>query len=120
VLPLLSRAVLVTVVVPTGKVEPLAGILNTFVTMQLSVVVTANVTLLEQAPGAAFTVIFVAQTMTGGSVSWIVAALVQLPMQPTESTTCTVRLKVPEGAAFTTTDGVLVAPTMVPSPTIDH
>jgi hypothetical protein len=39
-LPLLSCAVPVTVVVPTGKAKPLAGLLVIFVTPQLSVAVT--------------------------------------------------------------------------------
>jgi len=56
-LPLLSRAVLVTVVVPTGKAKPLGGTLSTFVTTQLSVAVTLNVTLLVHSPGGVFTVI---------------------------------------------------------------
>ena len=38
-LPLASRAVLVTVVVPTGKRKPLAGTLATLVTTQLSVAI---------------------------------------------------------------------------------
>jgi len=53
-LPLLSRAVLVTVVVPTGKAKPLGGTLSTFVTTQLSVAVTLNVTLLVHSPGGVF------------------------------------------------------------------
>ena len=47
VLPLASVALLVTVVTPTGKVLPLAGLLATFVTLQLSVALTAKVTLLR-------------------------------------------------------------------------
>ena len=47
VLPLPSVAVLVTVVTPTGKADPLAGTLvTTCVTAQLSLAVTVNVTLL--------------------------------------------------------------------------
>ena len=45
-LPLLSRAVLVTVVTPTGKADPLAGTLVRLVTAQLSVALTLKVTLL--------------------------------------------------------------------------
>ena len=65
-LPLLSRAVLVTVVTPTGKAKPLAGALVMFVTTQLSVAVTLNVTLLTHPPGAAFTVKFAGQVICGG------------------------------------------------------
>jgi hypothetical protein len=39
-LPLLSRAVLITVVVPTGKEAPLGGVLEMLATPQLSVAVT--------------------------------------------------------------------------------
>src|ERR1041385_876365 len=47
-LPELSKALLVTVVVPTGKAKPLTGALTMLVTEQLSVAVTAKVTLLAQ------------------------------------------------------------------------
>ena len=67
VLPLLSVAVLVTVVVPTGKADPLAGTLTTLVTApQLSLAVALNVTLLAHVPGAALTVMFAGQVMVGG------------------------------------------------------
>jgi hypothetical protein len=65
-LPLLSRAVLVTVVTPTGKPKPLAGPLVTLVTAQLSLAVTAKVTLLVHMPGAVFTVRFAGQVIDGG------------------------------------------------------
>src|SRR6185503_19109444 len=57
-LPLLSRAALVTVVTPTGKAKPLGGLLVRFVTAQLSVAVTVKFTLLEQAPEGVFAVRF--------------------------------------------------------------
>ena len=76
VLPLLSQAVLVTVVVPTGKANPLGGTLVTLVTVQLSVAVTLKVTLLEQAPGEAFTVMFAGHVMAGGWVSLTVTVKV--------------------------------------------
>src|SRR6185436_3477144 len=47
VLPLASVAVLVTVVVPTGNVLPLAVLLTRLVTPQLSVALTKKVTLLR-------------------------------------------------------------------------
>jgi uncharacterized membrane protein len=47
VLPLASVAVFVTVVTPTGNVLPLGGTLTRFVTPQLSVALTVNVTLLR-------------------------------------------------------------------------
>ena len=64
-LPSASVAVLVTVVVPTGKVLPLAGVLVIVTPGQLSVALTLNVTLLLQAPGAALTVIALGQVICG-------------------------------------------------------
>src|SRR6059036_713686 len=62
VLPLLSLAVLVTVVTPTGKAEPLAGTLTRLVTLpQVSLAVTLKVTLLVHWPAAAFTVMLAGQ-----------------------------------------------------------
>ena len=68
---------MVTIVTPTGKVLPLAGILTRFVTVQLSVAVTRKVTLLRlHWPGSAVSSIFVGQVITGGSVSFTVIAKV--------------------------------------------
>src|SRR2546425_1032383 len=60
-LPLVSRAVLVTVVFPTGNANPLAGTLVTLVTAQLSPATTVNVTLLAQTPGAELTLMLAGQ-----------------------------------------------------------
>jgi hypothetical protein len=68
-LPLLSRAVVVTVVVPSGKAKPLAGLLVIFVTAQLSVAVTVNTKLLVQVPDEASTVKLAGQLIPGGCVS---------------------------------------------------
>ena len=65
VLPCASVAVLVTVVVPTAKLVPLAGLLDTVTPGQLSVALTLNVTLRLDAPGAALTVIFAGQVICG-------------------------------------------------------
>jgi hypothetical protein len=65
-LPLLSRAVLVTVVVPTGKAKPLGGAMVRLVTAQLSPAVTVNVTLLVQTSCATSTVRFAGQSIVGG------------------------------------------------------
>src|SRR5258706_43921 len=65
-LPVLSRAVLVTVVVPSGKARPLAVLLVMLVTAQLSVAFTMKVTLLAHSPGAVLTVIFPGQLIAGG------------------------------------------------------
>src|SRR5436190_596945 len=62
--PLALVAVLVTVVVPIGKAEPLAGTLATPVAEpQRFVAMTVNVTLLPHWPGAALTVMFDGQMM---------------------------------------------------------
>jgi hypothetical protein len=87
-LPLPSRAVLVTIVVPSGKAKPLAGLLVLLVTAQLSVAMTVKVTLLVHTPGVAFTMIFSGQLIAGASRSSIKTTLLQLPMQPVVSVTC--------------------------------
>ena len=66
VLPLASVAVLVTVVMPTGKVLPLGGALTRLVTLQLSVALTAKVTLLRlHRPGSAVSTRLLEQMITG-------------------------------------------------------
>ena len=75
--PPASVAMLVTVVTPTGNTLPLAGMLTRLVTLQLSVAVTTNVTLLRPHwPGSAVRTMLVGQVMTGGSVSLTVTAKV--------------------------------------------
>ena len=97
--PLLSRAVLVTVVTPTGKAKPLAGLLVTFVTAQLSLAVTVNVTLLVHAPGAAFTVIFPGQLIAGGWISLTVTVKVHVLALPLLSRAVLVTVVMPSGKA---------------------
>ena len=66
VLPLASVAVLVTVVVPTGNVLPLGGLLTRFVTLQLSVALTVKVTLLRlHRPASAASTRLPRHVMTG-------------------------------------------------------
>ena len=66
VLPLASVAVLVTIVVPTGNVLPLDGLLTRLVTLQLSAALTVNVTLLRlHRPASAVNTIFVGHVITG-------------------------------------------------------
>jgi hypothetical protein len=66
VLPLLSVAVFVTVVTPTGKALPLAGTLTRFVTPQLSVALTVKLTLLRlHRPKSALKTRFVGHVTTG-------------------------------------------------------
>ena len=65
-LPLASRAVLVTVVTPTGNVLPLGGVLTRLVTLQLSVAVTVNVTLLRlHRPASALNTRLLEQVIVG-------------------------------------------------------
>ena len=68
-LPLLSRAVLVTVVVPTGKAKPLNGALVKLVTAQLSMAVTLKVRLVVQFPDARLALRLDGQLITGGVMS---------------------------------------------------
>ena len=98
-LPLLSRAVLVTIVVPTGNAKPLAGAFTTFATAQLSVAVTLKVTLLVQAPGAALTVILPGHVMTGGCVSLTVTVKRQKLLLPLLSHAVLVTVVTPTGKA---------------------
>jgi hypothetical protein len=98
-LPLLSRAVLVTVVVPRGKAKPLAGTLEMFVTAQLSVAVTLNVTLLMHTPGAAFTVMLVGHAIRGNWVSVTVTVKVQVLELPLVSRAVLVTVVIPTGKA---------------------
>jgi hypothetical protein len=66
VLPLASVAVLVTVVTPTGNVLPLGGVLTRLVTLQLSVALTLNVTLLRlHWPGVAANTKLAGQVIVG-------------------------------------------------------
>ena len=98
-LPCASVAVLVTVVVPTAKLLPLAGLLLTLVTGQLSLAVTLKVTLLEHAPNAALTVRFAGQASCGGCVSLTVTEKVQVLLLPLLSWAVLVTVVVPLGKA---------------------
>ena len=98
-LPLLSRAVLVTVVVPTGNAKPLGGLLVRLVIAQLSLAVTVNVTLLRHAPVAAFTVIAPGQLMAGGCVSITVTVNVHVLLLPLLSRAVLVTVVTPMGNA---------------------
>src|SRR5919204_163361 len=96
-LPLASVAVLVTVVTPTGKIVPLAGLLDTVTPGQLSVAVTTNVTLLAHTPGAAFTVRLAGQLITGNCVSFTVTVKLQLLLLPLASVAVLVTVVTPTG-----------------------
>src|SRR5947208_2319410 len=98
-LPLLSPAVLVTVVVPTGKAKPLAGTLVTLVSAQLSVAVTVKVTVLVQPPGAAFTARFAGQVICGSWVSLTVTVKLHVRALPLRSRAMLVTVVTPTGKA---------------------
>jgi len=98
-LPLASRAVLVTVVTPNEKAKPLAGLLETLVTTQLSLAVTLKVTLLVQRPGAAFTVTFGGQVITGGWVSFTLTVKLHVRELPLLSRAVLITVVTPTGKA---------------------
>src|ERR1043166_6406121 len=108
VLPLLSIAALVTVVTPTGKVEPLAGTLPMKVTVpHKSVAVTLNVTLPRlHWPGSAVNTMFAGHVITGGSVSRTLTLCTQVAVFPLLSDAVQVTRLVPTrncaGASFVT------------------
>ena len=62
----MSQAMLVTVLVPTGKAKPLEGVLTNVATAQLSVAVTLKLTLRKQSPVVATTTMLVGTLTTGG------------------------------------------------------
>src|SRR6185369_2104069 len=82
VLPWPSFTVQFTVVDPRPNDEPLVGVQVTVAVPQLSVAVVEKVTLLEQLPPAAFTVIFAGQVMTGFWLSTTVTEKLQLAVLP--------------------------------------
>ena len=68
----------VTVVVPTGKTEPDAGLLTTVGTEQLSLAVTVKLTAAEHVPDGALTVMLAGQVMVGSCVSLTVTLKLQV------------------------------------------
>src|SRR5204862_8017917 len=88
-------AVLVTVVVLTAKLLPLAGTLAMFVTAQLSVAVTTNVTLLEHVPANTFTTRLVEQVITGDCVPMTVTVNFRLALFPLASFAVLITFVVP-------------------------
>ena len=101
VFPLASVALLVTVVTPTAKVLPLGGVLTKLVTLQLSVAVTVNVTLLRlQRPASAASTKLAGQVSTAFCVSVIVTVNVQLLVLPLASVAVLVTVVTPTGNAL--------------------
>src|SRR5260221_1726506 len=92
-----SVAVLITVVVPFGKLEPLAGTLVTLTPGQLSLAVTTSVTLLAQCPGAVATLRFAGQLITGFSVSFTVTVKLHVLELPETSVAVLITVVVPYG-----------------------
>ena len=88
VFPAASVAVAVTVVVPTGKAEPDAGLLTIVGAPQLSLPETVKFTTAEQVPTGALTVISAGQEMLGSSSS--VTLTVKLQLGPAELVQVTV------------------------------
>ena len=107
-------------VIPRGNANPLGGELTRFVTRQLSVAVTVNVTLLLQTPCAALTIMLDGQLITGTSVSSMVTSLLQFPMQPVESLIRRLSVNEPAALVATITEELFVGPTMLPFPETDH
>jgi hypothetical protein len=85
VLPLASAAVQFTVVLPLGKVEPLAGAQLMLAPGQLSLAVAVKVTTASQAPGVVLTVMGAGHVAVGGSVSLTVTVTEQVLVLPLAS-----------------------------------
>ena len=97
-LPLLSVAVLVTVVTPTGKAEPLAGTLTTLVTCRSCQWPShVKVTLLAHWPAAALTTMLAGQVITGGWLSRTVTVNVHVAVLPLLSVAVLVTVVSPPG-----------------------
>ena len=96
VLPEASVAVTFTGVVPTGKVEPLAGTLTT-VTEQLSVAVALKFTIASQRPAALSTVMSPGSERTGSSLSLTVTLKLHWAVLPEASVASQVTVVVPIG-----------------------
>ncbi len=96
-LPAASVAVLVTVVVPFGNVEPDAGLETTVTPGQLSVAVTLKLTTAEHFPRSFACVTFAGQVITGFSVSATVTVNEQVDVLPDASVAVLVTVVVPFG-----------------------
>lgn len=97
VFPVVSRAVTVTVVVPTGKLAPDAGLALTAEPGQLSVDEIEKIAMLLHAPGAVFNEIGEGQAGTGGSTSFTVNEKLHEFEFPAASTLVPVTEVVPTG-----------------------
>src|SRR3569833_1257205 len=93
----MSVAVTVTGVVPTGNTLPLAGLAATVWTEQLSLALTAKVTIDEQLPGAATTVMSAGTVITGFWSSCTITLKLAVCTFPWISVAVTVTGVVPTG-----------------------
>src|SRR5439155_25728956 len=96
-LPLLSVVVHVTVVVPVGKLVPLAGEQVALPLPELSLAVAVKVTLLEHVPGAVLTTMLPGQVTTGFSWSSTFTVKLHEPGLPLLSVVLHVTVVVPFG-----------------------
>jgi len=91
ILPDASVALQVTVVVPTLKSEPEAGVQEVVTPGQLSLAIGAKLTVLEPDPGElSFTLMFAGHVMDGFSVSLTATVNEQLPAAESEQVTVVV------------------------------
>ena len=97
VLPLLSVAMQVTMVVPTGKKLPDGGVQTTVSPVQLSVTEAAYTTTAPQLPVSLSCVMSAGQLATGGSVSSTVTSKVQVVVVPAASVAVHVTVVTPTG-----------------------
>jgi hypothetical protein len=82
VLPAASVAVQLTVVVPTGKVEPDAGAHATVAPAQLSSELAVKLTTVEHWPAVLFVTMLAGQLAVGGTLSTTVTVKLQLGPTP--------------------------------------
>ena len=112
-----SVATLVTVVVPTGKVEPDGGVETTVTLPQLSVAVTKKVTLLLlHWPVSADKIKEPGQLTIGASLSPTVTICWEKLEHPLVSKATKFKVNVPEPCAVTNTELVFVPDEIVPFP----
>ena len=112
-----SVATLVTVVVPTGKVEPDGGVETTVTLPQLSVAVTKKVTLLRlHCPGSAVSTRLLEHVTIGASASLTETSCWEKLEHPFVSTATKFKVNVPEPRALTDTELEFVPEAIIPFP----
>ena len=111
VLPLVSVAVQVTVIVPFGNAEPDAGLQLAVAPEQLSLAVAEKLTTAEHWPGSFPLMMLAGQLTVGFSVSLTVTVNEQLPVLFEASVAVQVTVVVPFGNAEPDAGEQLTAPT---------